>query len=76
MDLLATAVLPNWTSTVPLGTTSYLSGNPTATPAGITGAVGTDDPGDPFPALFLLLQYPYTGVMPSTSSSFYSVFAT
>ncbi len=71
-----TGVLPNWTSTVPLGTTSYLSGNPTSTPAGITGAVGTDDPGDPFPALFLLLQYPYTGSMPSTSSSFYSVFAT
>jgi Flp pilus assembly protein TadG len=72
----STAVLPaNWTATVPLGTTSYLSGNPTATPSGITGVVGTSDPGDPFGELFLLLQYPHTGSMPPSGGSFYSVFA-
>jgi Flp pilus assembly protein TadG len=53
-----------WTTQVPLGTTSYLSGHPTTTPAGLVGVIGSTDPGDGL-SDFVWMQQPYTGTMPS-----------
>jgi Flp pilus assembly protein TadG len=70
-----------WTPKIPLGTTSYLSGNPTTTPAGLVGAVGTADPGDGAGDIFLYMQQPYYGTMMpapggSSSADFESTWAT
>jgi Flp pilus assembly protein TadG len=70
-----------WTPQIPLGTTSYLSGNPTTTAAGLVGAVGTADPGDGAGNIFIWMQQPYYGsMMPapggSTSTYFQSTWAT
>jgi Flp pilus assembly protein TadG len=70
-----------WTPKIPLGTTSYLSGNPTTTAAGLVGAVGTADPGDGAGSIFIFMQQPYYGTMMpapggSSSSNFESTWAT
>jgi Flp pilus assembly protein TadG len=70
-----------WTPQIPLGTTSYLSGHPTTTPAGIVGAVGTADPGDGAGNIFIWMQQPYYGsMMPApggnTAAYFQSTWAT
>lgn len=71
----------NWTPSIPLGTTSYLSGNPTSTASGLVGAIGTADPGDGAGNIFLYMQQPYYGTMMPTptgsgSGNFESTWAT
>jgi len=58
-----------WTNSIPLGTSSYLSGNPTSTPGAgnLVGAIGVPDPGDATccgsPLDFIYMQQPYNGSM-------------